>query len=139
MPKAHYYAYKTYIREKESYALLPLCSDAVFSDGMYYTEQKFLLLLTKDVKERFQMVPQINNFGNPVIDKDSKKERVERVKIETNYEHYLHNIADIRWFTSEHVVNAEEFLSFIENQNQEPVEKGESESEVQDKTAVLQA
>jgi len=135
----HYYAYKTFVREKESYALLPLCNEAVFSDGMYYTEQKFLLLLTKEVKERFQMVPQVNNFGHVIVDKDSKKERVERVKIETNYEHYLHNIDDIKWFISEHVVNAEEFISFIENQKEEVPQPEVSEPDIQEKTAVLQA
>lgn len=119
--KQHYYAYKSFIRNKASYSLLPIGEDAVFVDGMYYPEQKFLLLLTKAVKERFQMVPKINEYGEAVTQNGNKsREKQDRIRMDANYEHYLHNPKDIKWFAEEFIVNSAEFLEFVDSLNTKP-------------------
>jgi hypothetical protein len=112
--KAHYYAYRTHIREQPSYALLPLSNDAVYIDAMIYTEMRFLLLLSKENKEKFQILPKTDRFGNEEKDKRSGELYQERVRIATNYEYYLSNIEDIRFFAESYVINHQEFMEFVE-------------------------
>lgn len=116
----HYYAYKSLVREKPSYCLLPLSEDAVYVDGMYYPDQKFLLLLSKVTKERYQMIPKIDDYGLPQSDKMSRRQKQDRIKMQMNYEHYISTIEDIKWFAQEFVENADEFIAFVEAPAPEP-------------------
>ena len=127
-----YYAYKTQIEGRETYALLPLTKDAVFAEGLYYPNEKFLLLLSKDTKEKFHIVERLTQFGVIERDKATNKEKKERVRMETNYEHYLFSPRDLEWFSNTYVINAEEFISFInrpveDNKEQEPVTMEQTE------------
>lgn len=110
-----YYAYKTSIRGQESYGFMPLHKDTAYADGLFYTEQNFILLLTREVKERFQMVPKIDEFGMVQLEKGpQRREKQERVRLETSYEFYLSDPKDIRWFCENFVENSEQFLEFYE-------------------------
>lgn len=119
-----YYAYKTHVRDKQSYALLPLTSEAVFADGMYYSEECFLLLLSKNVKERFQMVPKLDASGKMLGDRnDPTKPKQERILMQTADEFYISNPTDIEWFATTYVVNAQEFITFDKASRDEKLKK----------------
>lgn len=114
--KPHYYAYKSKIREKNTYCLLPISGEAVFVDGLYYPDEKFLLLLSKDTRDRFQMVPRINDFGDVVYEKGKEgKMRQDRLMMNSNYEYYIHESQNIRWFAENYVTNATEFIEFLDS------------------------
>jgi len=108
----HYYAYRSIVRNENSYSLLPLSNDAVFVDGIFSPSEVVLALITRASKERFQITPKLNAFGE--AEKSQGKEKVERVRIETNYEYYLHNPKDLEWFATNYIVNSGEFLPFME-------------------------
>jgi hypothetical protein len=109
----HYYAYKTHVDNKPSYALLPISEEAVYVDGMFYTDHLFLMLLSKVAKEKFHMVPKLDNMGQNEIDKRTGKERLERVRMESTYEYYISNMKDIEWFAYSFIANPEEFMEFV--------------------------
>lgn len=114
--RGHYYAYRSYVRDNESYSLLPLSDDAVFVDAMFYPDQGVLLLLTKLSKEKFQVVPKINSYGE--VEKDPKarnREKAERVRLDSNYEHYLYELSDIQWFADSYIVNSDQFMAFVQD------------------------
>lgn len=117
-----YYAYKSFVRNKESFCLLPLNEQTVFVDGMYYPEQKFVLLLTRAVKERFQMIPKVDDFGMAVTEKSAnRREKQDRIRMDTNYEHYMSNIEDIKWFADKFIENGTNFIEFVEKSQEEVV------------------
>jgi hypothetical protein len=114
MNKSHYYAYKSQMRDKSSYCLLPISSEAVYKEGLYYPEHKLLLLLSEDTKEKFQLVSKMNDYGEEMFgnNKGRNMPKKDRMKLDTNYEYYLTE-QDAKWFIENHVVNAEDFLAFI--------------------------
>lgn len=111
-----YYAYKTVLGQGETmmstYCLLPVSKDAVYVEGIFYSNPKVLVLLSKEVHEKFQMVPKVDPLGRGQRDKTGK-ELHDRMRVTTNYEYYLRDPADIEWFAKTQVVNAEEFLNFV--------------------------
>lgn len=115
-----YYAYNSGgSREGVEFSLLPLNSRTPYVDGMYYPDQKVLLLLARDAKERFQMVPQIDSYGeivrervmSPKASAPVTKERMERVLMQSNFEYYLTTEQDIRWFCENFVENGDVIMA----------------------------
>lgn len=67
------------------------------------------------------MVPKINEYGEAVTQNGNKsREKQDRIRMDANYEHYLHNPKDIKWFAEEFIVNSAEFLEFVDSLNTKP-------------------
>lgn len=136
-----YYAYKSYVREMESYSLLPLTENTPYIDGMFYPDQCILLLLTKSTRETFQMVPKLDQFGNPEFVKVATagnkhpeiKDRMERTRLEIPHQHMMSDMRDIIWFAAEYVANADDFSAFVNESFDKKLQakKEEPQKEVQ--------
>ncbi len=111
----HYYAYQ--LQNLGTYGLLPLTEEAVFIHGLFYAKEKMLMLFTRELKERFQIIPKIDQFGEAEKDRRDGKDKQERVRLESNYEYQLSAPKDLEWFSNTFIVNSEEFLEFVNKQD----------------------
>lgn len=141
-----YYAYKSVLKGMPGYCLLPLNKDAVYVDGFYYPNECFFVLLSRELKEKFQIVPKIDEYGQTVIGNRKSNgsmgrmvEKVERVKLESNYEHYLYDEGDITWFARTYIENSDEFLDKFEADlaNKKKRDEEELKRNVEDQSAKL--
>ena len=85
---------------KQTFRLIPACLEAPYNEAIYDPEAKVLALIGKDKKESFQMMPKLNEFGDPQVIKIGKrpngKDYAEsRQVLDTYYEYYVENQSEI--------------------------------------------
>lgn len=100
--------------EKKTFKLIPASTAAPYNEGIYDPEVKVLAIIGKDKKESLQMLPKLNEFGDPQPVKIGKrpngKEYAEsRQTIETYYEYYVENKDEIRDLINMLALNADTF------------------------------
>ena len=99
---------------RKTFRLIPAAVDAPYNEGIYDPEVGVLALIGKDKKENLQMVPKLNNFGDPEIMRIGKRPNgkefaEERKMIETYYEYYVENKDEITNLVNMIAFNADTF------------------------------
>jgi hypothetical protein len=113
---------------KKTFRLIPASVEAPYNEAIYDPEVKVLALIGKDKKESFQMMPKLNELGDPQVLKIGKrpngKDYAEsRVTVETYYEYYVENKDEITDLINRLALNADtyDYQSYM-SQTEAPVE-----------------
>lgn len=113
---------------KKTFRLIPASLEAPYNEAIYDPEVKVLALIGKDKKDSFQMMPKLNELGDPQVLKIGKrpngKDYAEsRQVLETYYEYYVENQAEITDLVNRLALNADtyDFQSYM-SQTEAPVE-----------------
>ena len=99
---------------KKTFKLIPASEEAVYNEAIFDIDSKVLALIGKEKKDTMHMVAKINEWGDPVTMKIGKRQNgkdyaEERKTIETFYEYYIEEMAEIEKFVKMVAVNAKEF------------------------------
>jgi len=82
--------------------LISISKDCPYNEAIYDPDQKILAVISKEKKESFQLVPKFTDKGDVLYLKgnreNGKNYAEERRAIESWYEYYLDNPADIMNF-----------------------------------------
>jgi len=99
---------------KKTFKLIPASPDAIYNEGIFDIDSKVLALVGKEKKDTMHMVAKLNEWGDPVGMKIGKRSNgkdyaEERKTIETFYEYYIEEMAEIEKFVKAVAVNAKDF------------------------------
>lgn len=97
----------------KSFRLMPIANDCPFVEGIFDPTSKTLVMMSKDEKEMFHMMPKLDDNGDPVKAKmrrpNGRDYREERKTLRTFQEHYITEKKEIEDLISTIAVNAESF------------------------------
>lgn len=98
----------------KTFKLIPASTESVYNECIYDPEAKVLAVIGKEKKETLQMLPKLNEFGDVEILKigkrtNGKEYKEERKTLETFYEYYVEEKAEIIDFVNTLAENAESF------------------------------
>lgn len=88
---------------KKTFRMLPVVESCPFNEVIYDPETKVLAVISKEFKEKPHMFPKLNSLGKPL--KGSGGDLEERIFMDTYFEYYIDNKADIKNFISEFALN----------------------------------
>ena len=90
-------------QEKPSFKLISLSNECPYNEIMFDSDQKILVIISKDQKSKPHLLPKINGKGQALqsFDKNDKGEKIqvplyERVMMDMYYEHYIEEMDDIK-------------------------------------------
>lgn len=114
---------------RKTFRLIPATVEAPYNEGIYDPEVGVLALIGKEKKENLQMVPKLNNYGDPEIMRIGKRPNgkefaEERKMIETYYEYYVENKDEIISMINMIALNADmfDFNQYLTERTEAPVE-----------------
>lgn len=89
---------------KKTFRMLPAVESCPFNEVIYDPETKVLAVISKEFKEKPHMFAKLNNAGKPLQGSgDTALE--ERIFMDTYFEYYLDNKADINNFITMFAIN----------------------------------
>jgi hypothetical protein len=99
---------------KKTFRLIPAASTAPYNEAIYDPEVKVLAIIGKEKKDNFQMMPKLNEFGDPQILKIGKRQNGKdyaetRLSVETYYEYYVENKDEIVDIINMFAINSDSF------------------------------
>jgi len=99
---------------KKTFRLIPAAVTAPYNEAIYDPEVKVLAIISKEKKDNFQMMPKLNEFGDPQTLKIGKRSNGKdyaesRVTVETYYEYYVENEQEIISIINMFAINADSF------------------------------
>ena len=100
-----------------TFLLISLSNESPFIEAIFEPTKKVLILLTKEKEETYQMLPRLDEAGEPIIRKDIKKEeqrnpfKQQRISMQTYHECIIRDKGDIEKFVQLMAVNSEDFSS----------------------------
>jgi hypothetical protein len=110
--------------------LIPTQIDCPYNEAIYDPDQKVLAVISKECKETYQMLPKFNEKGDVMYLKgareNGKSYAEERRLVDTYYEYYLENKADILLFIEmfagdDAKIKADAFMSIVVPQIENPI------------------
>lgn len=100
--------------DKPTFGLIPVTQDCPFVEVVFLPNTQQLAIMSKTTKETFHFFARLDDNGDPIPAKrriDSRNPyKEERKLINTFYEYYLKDNADIRKFIEMFAINAESNL-----------------------------
>lgn len=101
-------------RNAKSFTLMPVSNDAPYSECLFDPSAGILVVITKNEKEVFHMVPRLDENGEPVKLKfpnsaTGKVVKEQRVSIRVFNEFYITDKADIELLINMFAINASTF------------------------------
>jgi hypothetical protein len=120
--------YTSYWGDKKTFKLMPITKDCPFVEGIYDKSTGMLVIIGKDKKEGFHMVPKLDDQGRPMpLGKMGKTSpgleqafKQERRALETYPEYYLMELEEIEAFVEGFALNTKTF-NYKKHLNQEAV------------------
>ena len=102
----------------DTFRMIPTSEECPFIEAIYDPTEKVLAVISKEVKEKPMMMPKLSDKGLPIQVKrpdGSLGLQEQRVIMDTYYEYYISEKADIREFVEKFAVNPshKSFQSFI--------------------------
>lgn len=99
---------------KKTIKLIPVTKECPFNEGIYDPAAKVLVLISKEKKESFHMMPRLNQFGDlerlKIGKRDNGKDYAEERKVvSTFYEYYIENMDEIKDFIAKVAINLGSF------------------------------
>jgi hypothetical protein len=94
---------------QKSFRMMPLSEDCPFNEVLYNPIEKVLAVISKDQKEKPQLLPKLNEKGELVKNKpgSSNPWQEERRMMPAYYEYYIEDMSDIDYFIKCFAVNAD--------------------------------
>lgn len=96
----------------ESFRMLPITEECPFNEVIFDPTTKVLAVISKDQKEKPQMMPKLNDKGQIIplkvtTENGQPKYVEERKMMDTYYEYYMDKIDDIKAFINRFAINPE--------------------------------
>ena len=96
----------------ETFRMLPITEECPFNEVIFDPSTKVLAVISKDQKEKPQMMPKLNDKGQIIplkvtTENGQAKYVEERKMMDTYYEYYLDKTDDIKAFINHFAVNPE--------------------------------
>ena len=91
--------------EKRSFRLLPITLDCPYNEILYDCENKVLMIISKDQKEKPMFIPSLDKKGNTITLRKTQKLQQERHIISMYYEYFIDDVEDIKSFVSSIATN----------------------------------
>jgi len=114
----------------KSFKAIPINTDCPYMEAIFDPSSKILAVISKHSKQSYHMLPKLDDNGDPMKLKMSKREngkdfREERRLIETYAEYYIAEKAEIETFLNGFCLNADSYnyTEYLEGElpNQVPV------------------
>ena len=98
---------------RKSFKLMPITQDCPFNEAIFDSENKVLVLMSKEKKESVHMMPKLDENGDPQRVKaarpNGKTYKEHRVTLETYTEHYIAEKEEIAEIINMLAVNASSY------------------------------
>lgn len=105
------FIYRTEFYGQQTFRMLPLTESCPFNEVIYDPRAGVLAVISKDKKEKPQMLPKLNDKGQIIPLKTAAEGQApyveERRLMDTYYEYYLDNKEDIQHFINMFAANPE--------------------------------
>ena len=104
--------YSTNWYGNDSFRMLPTTEDCPFNEAIFDPTTKVLAVISKDFKEKPQMLPKLNDKGQVIplkvmMENGQPRYVEERKMMDTYYEYYLDKLEDIKTFINHFAMNPE--------------------------------
>jgi hypothetical protein len=104
----------------KSFRMMPITEDCPFNEVIFDPTTKVLAVISKDQKEKPQMMPKLNEKGQLIplkvtVENGQPKYVEERRMMDTYYEYYLDQVDDIKAFINQFAINPEHSATAIIN------------------------
>lgn len=121
------FVYSTDWYGRQTFRMLPMTIECPFNEVIYDPNTKVLAVISKDKKDKPQMLPKLTDKGQVIPVKTSEGQHYieERRIMETYYEYYIDNKTDIEKFIHLFAVNIDHPILKIIN---EPVNLTEQQT-----------
>jgi hypothetical protein len=112
---------------RKTFKMLPVTKDCPFNEVIFDPEDKVLAVISKEKKETFHMMTKLNEWGDPLHMKIGKRENgkdyaEERKALETFYEYFISEEAEIKQFIEMFGINADTFDLAVFNEAFHPTD-----------------
>lgn len=103
------FVYSTDWYGRKSFRMLPLTAECPFNEVIYDPNTRVLAVISKDKKDKPQMLPKLTDKGQviPLRNSEGAQYVEERRIMETYYEYYIDNKSDIERFVQMFAVNSD--------------------------------
>ena len=101
--------YSTKWKDADTFKMYPANEECPFLEVIFDPESKVLVVISKENKPSFQMLPKLTNTGDLVkVKGNTQEERYaqERMLIPTYYEYYIESMKDIMTFIDMFAINS---------------------------------
>ena len=122
------FVYSTDWYGRKSFRMLPLTADCPFNEVIYDPNTRVLAVISKDKKDKPQMLPKLSDKGQVIPMKGVEGQQIveERRIMETYYEYYIDKKSDVERFIQMFAVNSDhEALNIIN----EPIDLSTTETQ----------
>ena len=97
---------------KPSFRTIPMTADCPYVECIFDPESKVFVVISKTKRNTLQMLPKLDEYGNPVTGTKGMKQ--DRHKLEVFQEYYISDIDTIKEFVSYFAVNPKfDYLSIV--------------------------
>jgi len=90
---------------KDSFRLIPITTECPFNEVLYDPENKVLMVISKDKKEKPMFIPALDKKGKTITSRRTKEIQEERQVMDMYYEYYIESITDIKDFITMFAIN----------------------------------
>lgn len=103
------FVYSTDWYGRKSFRMLPMTNECPFNEVLYDPNTRVLAVISKDKKDKPQMLPKLTDKGQVIPLKTGEGQHYieERRIMETYYEYYIDNKSDIEKFIQTFAVNTD--------------------------------
>lgn len=103
------FVYSTDWYGRNSFRMLPTTNECPFNEVIYDPNTRVLAVVSKDKKDKPQMLPKLTDKGQviPVKNGEGKQYIEERRIMETYYEYYIDDKSDIERFIQTFAINSD--------------------------------
>lgn len=97
-------------RNKKSFKMIPLTIDCPYNECIFDPENKVLAIVSKEKKDNFHLMPKLDDNGDLLKSKrsrpDGKTFSEQRVVLDTYYEYFISEEAEMIEFIDMYAINA---------------------------------
>jgi hypothetical protein len=116
----------SYWSDKDTFKLIPVNNECPYSEVIYDPSTTLLVVIGKTSKENFQMVPRLDEDGNPMPSKkvraNGKSYKEQRTTLNVLHEYYIVEKDEQESFIKQFAVNADtyDYSKFLREIDKEP-------------------
>ena len=97
---------------KPSFRTIPMTENCPYVECIFDPESKVFVIISKTKRNTLQMLPKLDEYGNPITGTKGMKQ--DRHKLEVFQEYYISNVDSIKEFINLIAVNPDfDYLSII--------------------------
>jgi hypothetical protein len=100
--------------QQKTFKMIPVTLECPYNEGIYDPQAKVLALISKEQKQTMHMMAKLNEWGDVVPMKIGKRSNgkdyaEERKTLDTYYEYFVEDAAEIKQIIERFALNADDF------------------------------